>query len=86
MTYKSIGENIWELKLIPAEQRRAVFRRAARKTFLNFYAWAGVFLLVVLSYCGLEYAESIERALRKFFQILKETKTSSPWHWVMRDC
>ena len=59
MSYKYIGENMPELSLIPAKERRRVFLKAVGKSYLYARTWLGLLLFCGISYVGANYSEPI---------------------------
>lgn len=74
MAYKFVGENMPELKLFPKEQRRALFLCAARRSYGHFSTWAGLCLWIAFVYCGAEYVDQINEALRGIFVPTKRSE------------
>ena len=67
MSYKFIGENIPELKEIPAEERRKVFLIAVAKSYIHGRTWFGLLLFFAAGYLAVNFAPEIAEKLGKAF-------------------
>ncbi len=63
MSYQFIGENVRELKEVPAEERRKIFLKAVGRSYLHGRTWFGLLCFILASYVGATFSQQIADTL-----------------------